>query len=119
MYTLEQIIDFYYLDPKEDADEIREMESQTDLRQYFLNRLQAEVEEGFKKALDKDDDGVTLQWHRVYSINQVLEEGLHNFDPWNSKEYGLPLFKATAVKYGWNNPIGDDRGDESKYSSEQ
>lgn len=21
--------------------------------------------------------------------------------------YRLPLFRATAVKYGWNNPIGD------------
>lgn len=26
--------------------------------------------------------------------------------------YGLPLFKATAVKYGWNNPIGEDSGRE-------
>ena len=24
--------------------------------------------------------------------------------------YGLPLFKAMAVKYGWNNPIGEDNG---------
>lgn len=29
--------------------------------------------------------------------------------------YGLPLFKATAVKYGWNNPIGEDSGREKKY----
>lgn len=30
--------------------------------------------------------------------------------------YGLPLFKATAVKYGWNNPIGEDSGREKKYN---
>lgn len=24
--------------------------------------------------------------------------------------YRLPLFRATAVKYGWNNPIGEDSG---------
>ena len=28
--------------------------------------------------------------------------------------YRLPLFKATAVKYGWNNPIGEDSGREKK-----
>lgn len=30
--------------------------------------------------------------------------------------YGLPLFKATAVKYGWNNPIGEDSEREKKYN---
>lgn len=28
--------------------------------------------------------------------------------------YRLPLFRATAVKYGWNNPIGEDSGREKK-----
>lgn len=28
--------------------------------------------------------------------------------------YGLPLFRAMAVKYGWNNPIGEDSGREKK-----
>lgn len=32
--------------------------------------------------------------------------------------YGLPLFKAMAVKYGWNNPIGEDSGREKKYNSQ-
>lgn len=31
--------------------------------------------------------------------------------------YGLPLFKATAVKYGWENPIGDDNGTKSSTMS--
>ena len=30
--------------------------------------------------------------------------------------YGLPLFKATAVKYGWENPIGYDNGEEEFYN---
>lgn len=34
----------------------------------------------------------------------------------NYAMYGLPLFKATAVKYGWENPIGDDNGDEEFYN---
>lgn len=32
--------------------------------------------------------------------------------------YRLPLFKATAVKYGWDNPIGEDSGRERKYDSQ-
>ena len=30
----------------------------------------------------------------------------------------LPLFRATAVKYGWDNPIGEDSGRERKYDSQ-
>lgn len=37
-------------------------------------------------------------------------------DKENYAMYGLPLFKATAVKYGWENPIGDDNGDEEFYN---
>ena len=32
--------------------------------------------------------------------------------------YGLPLFKATAEKYGFDNPIGDDTGRENYYDCE-
>ena len=50
------------------------------------------------------------------SWNKVLEEGLEDWDEDNYRYYGLPLFKATALKYGFDNPIGDDYGDECKYS---
>lgn len=53
---------------------------------------------------------VVLRW------NQVLEEGLEDYSEDNYPMYGLPLFKATAEKYGWENPIGDDNGDESHYN---
>lgn len=33
--------------------------------------------------------------------------------------YGLPIFKATAVKYGFENPIGDDSGPEAEYNCEE
>jgi len=53
----------------------------------------------------------------MYSVvqmwNYILEEGLEDFDSYAM--YGLPLFKATALKYGFDNPIGDDDGDESEY----
>ena len=54
----------------------------------------------------------------VSTWNWILEEGLENFSINNYAQYGLPLFKATAVKYGFNNPIGDDSGSEYKYSAE-
>lgn len=54
--------------------------------------------------------GVVMSW------NKVLEEGLEDWDEDNYRYYGLPLFKATALKYGFDNPIGDDYGDECKYS---
>lgn len=52
---------------------------------------------------------VVLKW------NRILEEGLEDWDEDDYAMYGLPLFKATAIKYGWDNPIGDDSGSESKY----
>jgi hypothetical protein len=35
----------------------------------------------------------------------------------NYAQYGLPLFKATALKYDFENPIGDDLGNEPKYAA--
>ena len=62
--------------------------------------------------------------------NNVLNFRLHLLDQihiqssediMNDKDYamyGLPLFKATALKYGFDNPIGDDLGSEDKYDEE-
>lgn len=54
---------------------------------------------------------VVLRW------NRVLEEGLEDYPEDNYAMY-LPLFKATAEKYGWENPIGDDSGSEDYYNEE-
>ena len=51
--------------------------------------------------------------------NWILEEGLENFSDNDYAQYGLPLFKATAIKYGFDNPIGTDSGCEFKYSDEE
>jgi hypothetical protein len=48
----------------------------------------------------------------------VLFRSLANFPEEDYAMYGLPLFKAVAVKYGWNNPIGNDSGSEDKYEDE-
>ena len=85
-------------------------------RENIINQLKSDVEFGFEKALDKRGISSSLMFSVVMSWNKVLEEGLEDWDEDNYRYYGLPLFKATALKYGFDNPIGDDYGDECKYN---
>lgn len=85
-------------------------------RENILKQLEEDVDFGFEKALDKRGISSSLMYNVVRMWNWILEEGLEDFDSY--AQYGLPLFKATAVKYGFDNPIGDDYGDEYEYSSE-
>lgn len=87
-------------------------------RENILSQLERDVEFGFEKALDKRGISAGLMFEVVRRWNKVLEEGLENFPEDNYAMYGLPLFKATAEKYGWENPIGDDSGSEDYYSEE-
>lgn len=86
-------------------------------RENVLAQLEEDVAFGFKKALDQRGISAGLMFEVVQMWNWILEEGLEDFDDDNYAQYGLPLFKATAVKYGFDNPIGDDSGDEEKYAS--
>ena len=119
MKTIEQIKEMLSLDPndKEDAKSIQEMESQTDLRQYLLEILEEFVDRGFDKALDQRGISSSINFNSVLTINRILEEGLEDWNEHEYAQYGLPLFKATAVKYGWSNWIGDDTGSEDKYAA--
>ena len=83
-------------------------------REAVLERLERDVEFGFEKALNKRGISSSLMHDVVRMWNWVLEEGLEDFDDY--AQYGLPLFKATAVKYGFNNPIGDKNGDEKEFT---
>ena len=88
-------------------------------RGNILEQLKSDVEFGFEKALDQRGISASLMFYVVLRWNQVLEEGLENYPEENYAMYGLPLFKATAVKYGWENPIGDDNGDEEFYNEQR
>ena len=81
-------------------------------------RCENDFEFGFEKALDRRGISSGLMFDVVRKWNKVLEEGLEDWDENNYAMYGLPLFKATAVKYGWDNPIGDDEGNESEYGDD-
>ena len=83
-------------------------------RENILKQLEEDVAFGFEKALNKRGISSGLMYAVVKMWNWILEEGLEDFD--NYPMYGLPLFKATAVKYGFDNPIGDDTGSEEEYN---
>lgn len=84
-------------------------------RQAVLNQLEREVEAGFEKALAKRGPSSFISFRAVLLWNWVLEDGLQNWPMADYAVFGLPLFKATAEKYGFDNPIGDDTGAESHY----
>lgn len=84
-------------------------------KENVIEQLRQDVEFGFEKALNQRGISSSLMHDVVSMWNWVLEDGLEDFDDY--AQYGLPLFKATAVKYGFENPIGDDTGSEDKYAS--
>lgn len=85
------------------------------IKENILAQLSTDVAFGFEKALNKRGISAGLMYEVVQMWNWILEEGLEDFDDY--AQYGLPLFKATAIKYEFDNPIGNDNGDEDKYSS--
>ena len=84
-------------------------------RENVLAQLKEDVAFGFEKALNQRGISAGLMHDVVRMWNWILEEGLEDFNDY--AQYGLPLFKATAVKYGFDNPIGDANGDEDRFSS--
>jgi hypothetical protein len=87
-------------------------------REAVLERLKRDLEFAFEKALNKRGISASLMVEVVAMWNWVLEEGLEKCPEDMYAQYGLPFLKATALKHGFENPIGDDRGDEFKYSAE-
>lgn len=85
-------------------------------RENILDRLKESVNHGFYKALQKRGLSSSFTFEKVWFFNWLLQEGLENWNQYCYAYYGLPLFKATALKYGWENPIGDDSGEESYYN---
>jgi hypothetical protein len=74
----------------------------------------------FTKALDKRGISAACMYEVMRMWDWVLTDGeevfRHVTRADNYTWYGLPLFKALALKYNLPNPIGDDSGTEDKYS---
>lgn len=81
-------------------------------KQNVIKQLESDVAFGFKKALEKNLLISKLMFDVVKEWLFILEDPLKNFDDYSM--YGLPLFKIVAVKYGFDNPIGEDDGSEDK-----
>lgn len=85
--------------------------------QAVIAQLKQDVEFGFEKALNQRGISASLMFNVVKGWIIILDlESEFDFD--NYAQYGLPLFKAVAVRFGFDNPIGEDAGNESKYASE-
>ncbi|GIO42508.1 hypothetical protein [Paenibacillus apis] len=68
-------------------------------RENVLAQLEKDVRFGMEKARDLRGISSELMFYVVRSWNKVLEEGLEDFSIYGS--YGMPLFRETAKKYGW------------------
>lgn len=79
-------------------------------------QLAKDLDFAFDKALGQRGISASLMYEVVKMWMWVLENPLQYFDDY--AQYGLPLFKAVALEFGLENQIGDDEGDEYKYSSE-
>lgn len=84
-------------------------------KQNVLKQLESDVAFGFKKALEKNLLISKLMFDVVKEWLFILEDPLKDFDDYSM--YGLPLFKAVAVKYGFDNPIEEDDGSKDKYGN--
>lgn len=85
-------------------------------KEAILKQLKADVAFGFEKALNQRGISSSPMFDTVLKWNRILEDGLEDWDKEDYAMYGLPLFKATAEKYGWDNPIGEDTGREEYYN---
>ena len=86
----------------------------------IIKQLRTDVEFGFEKALNRRGISAGLMFEVVRMWNWILNEDdeLANWPSERYAMYGLPLFKATAIKYGFPNMIEDDEGDESWYEED-
>lgn len=84
-------------------------------KENILKQLEMDVYFGFEKALNQRSISASMMYEVVKGWLTILEDPLKDFD--NYPMYGLPLFKAVAVKYGFDNPIEEDDGSEDKYGN--
>jgi hypothetical protein len=138
MKTLEQVVKLYKSDTLDGRDvsrlaaftpadklaelgfELKEGSTHTPIpltRENVLKQLAEDVDFGFEKALDKRGISAGLMFSVVKMWNWILEEGLENWSDDNYAHYGLPLFKATAIKYGLKDEISGKTGTEAEFST--
>ena len=78
-------------------------------------QVETDVDFAFEKALNKRGISASLMHEVLLMWFRILEP---KFEVPSYTQYGLPLCKAMAIYYGFENQIGDDIGNEYKYSAE-
>lgn len=81
--------------------------------QNILKQLKGDLEFAFEKALNQRGISSSFMHEVIKMWMWILEDPLQRSEEYTM--YGLPLYKAVALKYGFNNPIGEDTGSEGKY----
>ena len=112
-------LEFFGFSLKDDAD-ASEWEVTEWTEENILKRLRADVAFGFEKALGKRGLSACMMHGVVRMWMWILEDDLQSEEKSEGlyAQYGLPYLKAVALKYDLPNEIGDDAGDEHKYSED-
>lgn len=84
-------------------------------RDNILEILTTDVEFGFEKALNQRGISANLMHECVKLWLWILEDDLHEQADETYAYYGLPLFKAVAIKYGLPDEIVGFEGDDPKF----
>lgn len=89
-------------------------------KENVLAYVARDLDFAFEKALNRRGISSGLMFEVMKMWAWVLDDwpSLINWPDENYAQYGLPLFKAFAQHYNLPNPIGEDEGNEYKYSSE-
>ena len=80
-----------------------------------LKKLESDLDFAFEKALNKRGISSSFMYEVIKMWMWILDDPLQDFNEYAM--YGLPLYKAVALKYNFPNPIGSDDGSESKYDA--
>jgi hypothetical protein len=83
-----------------------------------LRHLQSDLSFAFSKALNKRGISSSFMFEVISMWMWVLDDPLADWGEEHYSMYGLPLYKAVAIKYELPNPIGVDSGSEDKYNEE-
>lgn len=88
--------------------------------QSVMECVASDLEFSFEKALNQRSISASLMYEVMLMWMWVMEENdLANRNNTPYPQYGLPLFKKIAVRFGLPNPICDDNGDEEKWGCEE
>lgn len=82
-------------------------------REAVIEQLTRDLAFGFEKAIDQRGISASCMYEVVKMWMWVLDDELQHFNDY--PQYGLPLFKAVAAKFNLPDPLGADKGNESKY----